>query len=76
MTEAAGNLVDAEPSGSAAARYALERSGTELNDDFIHRWQQIDGSHRQAARRAANAIVWWTPLALLVLGQVAGAVQR
>jgi hypothetical protein len=38
MTEAAGNLVDAEPSGSAAARYALERSGTELNDDFIHRY--------------------------------------
>ncbi len=62
-----------ERPGDAATYHGLERSGIVLNDEFVHRWQHVDGERLQRARRVLNSVALWLgpTLAALIAWEVA-----
>ena len=47
------------PGSVQTSRHALERSGTLLNAEYVHRWQHADGAYRQRARRLLSGLALW-----------------
>ena len=54
-----GGGMTEEPGSVVTSAHALERSGTQLNQASVHRWQFVDGAARQRARRLLNALAFW-----------------
>jgi len=62
-----GGGMTEQPGAATDSYHGRERSGTLLNDDFVHRWQFVDGGKLQRGRRVLNSLALWLGPALALL---------